>query len=207
MRQLRWSNHPDLFALPTAGDGSCALHAVVQAFHPSYQAGRNVDGSPVNRHAFVRAFRDELAEMLSKPSEGNSGPTWYERLSRGTLTEFAKATKGVEEVPDLSMNGFIAHLRSSEWLGQEIIEYVGSVLQIAIFILLEDRNGETRGLYSLGKDSDTYYKGTKAVIIVSHANDHFSTVGRRESDGGIRTFFDMDDPLIKEFLVELADSS
>lgn len=207
MRPLRWSNHPDLVVLPTAGDGSCALHAIVQAFHPSYQAGRNVDGSPVNRHAFVRMFRDELAEMLDKPSEGNSGPTWYERLSRGTLSDFSKATKGVDEVPDLSMAGFIAHLRSSEWLGQEIVEYVGSVLKIAIFVLLEDRNGVTRGLYSLGKDSDVYYKGVKAVIIVSHSNDHFSTVGRRESDGGVRTFFDMDDNLIKEFRQELAETS
>ncbi len=205
MRQLRWPSHPDLVMLPTAGDGSCALHAIVQAFHPEYQAGRNSDGTPVNRLAFVRAFRNELAELLDKPSEGEGSPIWYDRLARGDLVNIAKATKGLHDVPDLSKEGFAHHLRSSDWLGQEIVEYVGSVLGIGIFVLLEDPSGVTRGLYSLGKDNDIYFKGyTKAVVIMSHANKHFSTVGRREADGAVRTCFDMDDSLMREFLATLS---
>lgn len=206
MQPLRWNRHPELIVLPTAGDGSCALHAIVQGFHPSYQAGRNPDGTPVNRSAFVRALRNEMAEMLNKPSEGGDTTTWYDRLSRGNLEEFSKAIKGVDnEIPDLSREGFDRHLRSRAWLGQEIIEYVGSLLGIGIFVLHEDANGVTRGVYALGKESDLYFKGrAKAVIIVSHANKHLSTIGRREADGAVRTTFDIDDPLIVEFLKELA---
>jgi hypothetical protein len=163
----------------------------------------NEDGTPVNRQAFVRTFRDEMAEMLDKPSNGEGSPTWYERLSRGTLVEYAKATKGLEDVPDLTLEGFVKHLRSNEWLGQEIVEYVGNLLGISIFVLLEDPNGITRGLYSMGKDFDIYYQASKAVIIVSHQNRHLSTVGRREPNGDIRTFFDIDDPMIRGFIKEL----
>ncbi len=205
MLPLRWSRHPELVVLPTAGDGSCALHAIVQAFHPDYQAGRTVDGLPLNRSAFVRAFRDELAEMLDKPSAGEGSPTWYDRLSRGMLSEFARATKGVQDIPDLSREGFAKHLRSSAWLGQEIVEYVSRVLGIGVFVLFEDENRAPKGLYSLGKESDLYFSGySKAVVIISHANKHFSTVGRGEKDGSIRTCFDMDDDLMREFLQELA---
>lgn len=207
MQPLRWSLHPELVVLPTAGDGSCALHAVVQGFHADYQAGRNEDGTPVNRSEFVRVFRDELAEMLNKPSEGEGSLTWYDRLSRGTLEEFAKATKDAADVdtPDLSREGFARLLSSNSWLGQEIVEYVGSVVGIGIFVLLEDPSGITRGLYSLGKETSLYFGGRSlAVIIVSHANRHFSTVGRREQDGTVRTWFPMDDPLIKEFMTELS---
>lgn len=207
MQPLRWPSHPNLVVVPTAGDGSCSLHAIVQGFHPSYQAGRNPDGTPVNRGAFVRVFRNELAEMLDKPSGPEGSVSWYDRLSRGTLEEFARATKGVAgaDTPDLSRVGFARHLQSSAWLGQEIVEYVGSVLGIGIFILLEDGSGVTRGVYALGKESELYYQGrTKAVVIVSHANRHFSTIGRREDDGAIRTCFDMNDELISEFLKELS---
>lgn len=205
MLPLRWPRHSDLVVLPTAGDGSCALHAIVQAFHADYQAGRTSDGMPVNRGAFVRAFRNEMAEMLDKPSEGEGTPVWYDRLSRGRLEDYAEATKEIEDMPDLTRSGFAKHLRSSSWLGQEIVEYVGTLLGIAVFVLLEDETGTTRGIYSMGKESDLYYKGySKAVIIVSHANKHFSTVGRRESDGAIRTCFDMDDALLREFLQEMS---
>jgi hypothetical protein len=205
MQSLRWPKHSDLVVLPTAGDGSCALHAVIQGFDPVYQEGRNTDGTPVNRSSLVRVFRDEIAEMLDKPSDGEGSPTWYDRLSRGALEEYAKATKGVEDVPDLSREGFAKHLRSNAWLGQEIVEYVGSVVNIGIFVLLEDESRVIRGIYSLGKENEIYYKGyTKAVIIVSHANRHFSTVGRREMNGEVRTCFDMDDELVREFLQELS---
>lgn len=205
MRPLNWPRYSNLVVLPTAGDGSCALHAIVQAFHPDYQAGRNSDGTPVNRSMFVRKFRDELAEMLDKPSGEEGSPTWYERLSRGTLEDFASATKGVDDLPDLSKEGFAKHLLSKSWLGQEIVEYVGSVLGIGVFVLLEDASGATRGIYSMGKDNDLYFKGyTKAVVIVSHANEHFSTVGRREPSNDILTCFDMDDPMLRDFLKELS---
>lgn len=207
MQPLRWSRHPELVVLPTPGDGSCSLHAIVQGFHPDYQAGRNIDGTPVNRNEFVRAFRDELAEMLNKPVDENSSLTWYDRLSRGTLEDFATATKNAADIdtPDLSRQGFEQLLRSNTWLGQEIIEYVGSVLRIGVFVLLEDLSGNTRGLYSLGKESGIYFEGrTMSVIIVSHANRHYSTVGRRDPDGSVRTAFNMEDPLIKEFMLELS---
>jgi hypothetical protein len=207
MLRLRWKNHPNTFVvLPTVGDGSCALHAVVQGFHPGYQAGRNPDGTPINRASFIRELRSDLAEMLNKPSDGEGSLSWYDKLSRGKLEEFANAIKEVRdgETPDLTREGFAAHLRSNGWLGQEIMEYVGRVVGIAIFVLYEDATGETQGLYPLGKEDDLYYKGHNvAVIIVSHANKHFSTVGRLEEDSSIRTCFNIDDPLIQKFLTDL----
>ncbi len=105
------------------------------------------------------------------------------------------------------MEGFAHHLRSSAGLGQEIVEYVGTVLGIGVFVLLEEESGITRGIYAMG-DQDIYFKGySKAVIIVSHANRHFSTIGRREGDGAVRTCFDMDDTLIRDFLKEFAGVS
>jgi hypothetical protein len=211
MLPLRWNLHPELVVLPTAGDGSCALHAVVQGFHPAYQAGRNPDGTPVNRSLFIREFRNELAEMLNKPvtssSDATTATTWYDTLSRGKLGEFAEAIKDAREVhdlPDLTKEGFAKHLLSDEWLGQEIVEYLSNCLGVGIFVLLEDPSGITRGLYSMGKEKMLYFGNHRvAVIIVSHANKHFSTVGRKEKDGAVRTCFQMDDPLIREFLLQM----
>lgn len=207
MKPVRWDKHSNLVMIDTAGDGSCSLHSIVQAFHPGYQSGRYEDGTPFDRYSFVRGIRDELATNLSVPVNGTEGPTWYESLSRGTLEEYAKATKGIlgSETPDLSKKGFEKHLRSSAWLGHEIMEYCSRLFGIGIFILHEDNRGQVSGLYHMGKENDLYYQGfTKAVLILNHDNKHFSTCARKEHDGGLRTLFNMEDPMISDFLRELS---
>src|SRR6185437_16584269 len=98
MRNLNWDRYPSLISIPTAGDGSCALHAIIQSFHIPYQMGKYPDGNPVNRYEIVRAFRNELAEKLNRPADDSidssnqdsSPATWYDKLSRGGLEEYAK---------------------------------------------------------------------------------------------------------------------
>lgn len=200
MRNLSWNEYPSLVKIPTAGDGSCALHALVQAFHEPYQMGRYPDGNPVDRHEIVRAFRDELAVRLNKPIDGPGTPTWYDKLSRGGLEEYAKNTKNLNDFPDLSREGFEKHLKSSAWLGQEIIEYVSSLLGIGIIVIFSDHHGHYE-LNVIGKDADLIFEGRKRVVLMlNESNRHFSTIARREDDGSLRVFFDSSDEMIKKMI-------
>ncbi len=197
MRPLGWSRFPSLVSIPTAGDGSCALHAIVQAFDIPYQMGRYPDGSEVNRYEIVRAFRNELADKLNKPI-ADSMTTWYDKLSRGGLEDYAKNTKNLPDFPDLTREGFERHLRSRNWLGQEVVEYVSEILGIGIIIIYSDGRGRYE-LNVLGKDGDLFLNGKKKVVIIlNEYNKHYSTVGRKEAEGVIKTFFDSSDPSIKE---------
>lgn len=206
IRPLGWERFPSLIAIPTAGDGSCALHAIVQAFHTPYQMGKYPDGNTVNRYEFVRSFRNELADLLNQSVNGNEKTTWYDTLSRGEMEEYAKSTKNLGNFPDLSREGFEKHLRSSAWLGQEIIEYVSVCLGIGIIVLFTDGRGRYE-LNVIGRDADLVLENKKKVVIILNMNNtHFMTVGRREMDGSLRVFFDSSDTMIKEMSSEFVQS-
>lgn len=202
LKPLGWTRFSSLISIPTAGDGSCALHAIVQSFHVPYQMGRFPDGSPVDRYEIVRAFRNELADKLNKPIDGSEGITWYDKLSRGGMEEYAKNTKNIPDFPDLSREGFEKHLRSHTWLGQEVVEYVSEILKIGIIIIFSDGRGRYE-LNVLGKDGELLLDNKrKVVIIMNEHNHHYTTVGRKEAEGVLRTFFDASDSMVREMAAE-----
>jgi hypothetical protein len=216
-RRVESTKFPNLVSLPTLGDGSCFLHAVVQGFYKPYQTSRFDDGTVLDKCALVRELRNDLARMLAEPAKEEFQPvgggessngeesdngatkpakvTWYSILSRGQLTNLSKELHNVDDFPDLTLSGFTKHLLGNAPLGQEIHEYLSKILNIGI-IIFTDGN-----IYSGGKEYDMYYKGKKYfVLVMNKANVHFETGGFIQQDGSVKTLFKNDDAEVKDIL-------
>ena len=159
--------------LETIGDGSCFFHAILQAFNKTY-----IDSSDSEKKKMTQQFRKDLSNVLRDDNI-------YEQLSRGSLQEFSK------EYPPASLENMERDLRGRVWGDQRFLELVSTVLEIDIYIFYN----KIGNLYNTG-DHELYYKNRDSVVIINNNNFHFETIGLK-SENGIQTFFDKDDPIIK----------
>ena len=162
-----------LVKLQTIGDGSCFFHAILQAFNKTY-----IGSSFSEKKKMTQQLRRDLADVLSYDK-------MYFELSRGTLEEFSKA------YPPASIEAMEADLRGNVWGDQRFLELISTVLEIDIYIFYN----EIGKLYNTG-DPELYYKNRDSVVIMNNNNFHFETIGLK-TENGIQTFFDKDDPIIK----------
>lgn len=168
-----------LVKIPTIGDGSCFLHAIVQAISPLYNAMKD-DG----KRTIVRKIRQELSNLLS--SEKEDGKIWYEYLSRGNLEELS------DTFGDLKIEKMKHFLNSNGWFSHLYVELISEVFNIDIYII----DYRTSTLYNLG-DDELFYKGRDSVVIGYISENHFETLALLE-DGEKKTYFTTDCRLISK---------
>jgi hypothetical protein len=182
-------SYPGLMRFHTYTDGSCLVHALLNAFWKPYHSGL-LNGQPLHRKEFVRNLRTQMADLLRQPSiPGNpKSPINYDLLSNGALRELA------DSVPECSLEKMCAILDSNAFLGYVFIEFFSEKFNIDIYIL----DLKKMDVYIMGKGTDhLYYKGRNSVVI-GYIDNHFETLGIRTSEVNYDTFFDSESPFIRK---------
>ena len=197
---LRWSHGFEryrLIAIDTIGDGSCFFHALLNGFYLPYRL-QSLDGVYVNRQDLVRNLRNQLANRLGEPIDPlyPTGPTFYEKLSRGHLYELSQSWD------QYSLTNMQNLLRSHESVGNQYNEFVSDQLDKDIYIL----NAHSQDVQLLEDDPDLFYKHRESLILLYHPSPsvegvdmgvgHYELVGLQDGAGRVHTLFDPDHPLI-----------
>jgi hypothetical protein len=156
----------------TAGDGSCMLHAYMQASYEPYRTGIKY-GVAVERSVLARDFRDSLATKLEMVK--TSGKTVYETLANGNLAEFGQGSPDLYSLPAIKKQ-----LLSNEWLGDETLTLLEYILERNIYVY--DR------ATSAFKISDGIEQYDKAVVLYFDGG-HYETMSCLNNDGVESTHF------------------
>ena len=178
----------DFVALDTIGDGSCFLHAVLQAFNNEYRQ-RDLHG----RIQMVRELRIALSKVFDEKSKNNR--TFYQNLSRGEIEELSKIH------PQLRKDFMIKYLKSGNWINFYFLEYISELLDINIIIVSQ----KEKDFYYTG-DNEIYIKKRDSVFINYIDQAHFETLGVK-TPSGIRTLFPYDSEEVKKSLKKLKEKN
>ena len=165
------------------GDGNCFFHAVLQGYHPEYQAKSSVSF----RAPYARKMRTAVADVIGLRDPDAPVPvSFYADAGGGALAQLGSVDT------DYTLESIQALLRGNAYLGDEVYALVAHVLGVDIYVV---RATATTLLPSL---SVIYPHRPQWAVVINGTKVHYETVGVR-TPAGIQTAFLPDDP----FLVEL----
>lgn len=185
----------NMIAIHTIGDGSCLIHAILQAYHRPYVLGQ------IDRRDFVRELRRSLSQQLSEPadlivnnltSSSITVKTWYQIINRGGLT---KLSSDPGKVPDDIKQRMLLHnmqneLDSCQPLDNLYDDYLSKILNKNIFVI----DLHTKSVkYNI--DGDILLSPNRNCVVILDKNGHYETVGIKENDV-ISTYFHWNHPFI-----------
>jgi hypothetical protein len=183
MRRQAWRNFPfDTVLLATPADGNCLFHAICNAFYKSYRT-EMLDGKRVSRLEIVTKLRSEIALMLQEPDMVDPKKRRYDTLGGGSLKELGDS--GMQEY---TLAGMQTWLRSSSSMGDEIIPFIGELLDKNFYFL--DTN--TKDVYITAALPDI----PRNSIVMYYNGRHYDLCGIQENDATITTYFTEAHPFI-----------
>ena len=195
---LNWGNgefnYPGMVRIGTPPDGSCFFHAIASAYFLPYRRG-SIDGVPMDRYAFIRDLRYDLAIKLDEkvdPQNSNS-PIHYDLLSRGNLREFAG------DIQQYTLESMKRELNSDRSVDNVYNEFISNILEKDIYLL----DITTQDIYVTGDDFDILYKGRSSIVTLAIPG-HYELVGLQTSTG-IKSLFDADHPFIQSIKSRLRE--
>ena len=179
---------PMLVRILTIGDGSCLLHAIVNAYYLPYRTSTNKQDT---LHQLVQGLRKEMAMKLSMPdaAHGDGSLTYYQTINNGNLPEGCKA------VPEFSLDNMVKCLDSSQPLGTGYLDLISKLLNKDLYILSD----LTQDLYVTDELPYIFTGKRPSVIIYWDGVGHYELVALKNSQGTFDTHFKATNPLI-EFL-------
>tara|TARA_R110000824_G_scaffold136969_1_gene300999 strand:+ start:85 stop:651 length:567 start_codon:yes stop_codon:yes gene_type:complete len=166
--------------IPTVGDGSCFIHAVIQGFCPPYHKL-----SQKEKMLLAKSVRNDLALTLQ------DDPI-YKSLSRGEIEEISKNVK------EMSKQYMQAYLVSGHWINMSFIELISNIFDINIIIV----SNKTKDFYYSGDPEIYFKKRRESVFIYYYDNAHFETMAIETTDGH-KTLFDSKSQIVKESMKRL----
>ena len=179
-------------ALHTIGDGSCLIHAIVQAFYRPYIFNQ------IDRRQFVRDLRKALSDKLDQPVDGqkidSSGKKliWYDFINRGGLSKL-QSDPGVvpkELVERMKLINMKNELNSYTPLDNLYDDYISKLLNKNIFVI----DLHTMSVkYNI--DKEMLLDPQRPCVVILDKSGHYETVGIKEQ-GIISTYFSWDHPFI-----------
>ena len=181
--RLEWLNIPfEIFLIKTPEDGNCLFHAICNGFSKSYRK-QSVNVGFMSRNDIVTVFRRELASKLGEIHPSKRG-TRYELISNGNLKELGDSGR-----QEYTFNGLKSWLESNYPMGDEIVEYISSIIDINIYFL------DTR-------TQDVYNRKCLEIlnapcIVLFYNGGHYDLCGIMSKGGVMGTLFSYDDPFIK----------
>ena len=179
-------------SMSTIGDGSCLIHAVLQAFSSEYNKLNN----PFSKSLLAREVRFHLSEVLDLPvsfnkkdfSIGGKIKSVYQGLSRGELEEISK------EVPDASLQNMKNQLNSYNFLTFYYVELLSEIFDINIIFISQ----KEKDFYYSG-DFDLLIKKNRDSIFINYIDQaHYETI---KVNG--KTLFGYDEKIIKDCFKKL----
>lgn len=182
-------NGREFLVMDTIGDGSCLIHAVLQASYPQYNE---------DPETLVRDFRDHLAIFLAEkptlPSKATRDDliawgkdhgikipkNWkkaqmIERLSEPTQFDliFGSEWSPSPEYPFIpSLQGMQELYRSEEFLGEETMKLLSVLLDVRIMVFAHNDAGEVQRIFHVGSKDHP-------VVLLYNSNQHFETMAVR----------------------------
>lgn len=165
--------------IPTIGDGSCLLHALLYCC-----SGEYIKKDRKERMKMVRELRIDLANILDFKIIDDK--TIYQTLSRGELEEISK---NVKEVDKKYMQ---RHLKSPAWLTASYIELLSLMFNINIIFI----SFNTKKIYKTG-DKELLFQDRNTIFINYIEQGHFESLGIM-TDDGMKTYFSKNSPIVKE---------
>ncbi len=167
--------------IPTLGDGSCFLHAVLRCIWLEYK-----DLSTFEKMRTVSKVRQELSDMIDRKE--SDGTSYYDRLSRGELKDLSKSFTSTQ------LGEMKRFLKSREYFTHLYLEFISEVFEIDIYII----DYKTMDLYNSG-DNELLYKGRNSIIIgYDEKGSHFEALEIQVRPGKFETFFEPDSNIIKD---------
>lgn len=167
----------DIYRIGVIGDGSCFFHSYLKGFDKAYQDIKNIN----MRKNYVRDFRNGLADTLS--SLHDSGKTWYDVIL-APLFEELKISQGNY----YTLDNLESLLRSNNDMGDEVYQYVATLIGVAIIVLIYGSSGEIIPLIKTQND------GTVPIVIIIGDNLHYELVAVKRN-GLFQTYFTPGDPM------------
>lgn len=164
--------------IPTIGDGSCLLHAILGCCNKKYKESNDNE----KRH-IVRQLRHDLAELLEVKVNDT---TFYQTLSRGQIEEIS------EHIEDVKIDHMKSYLKSNKWLNYTFIEYFSTVFDVNIIFISNNK------IYRLG-DEELLIKKRDTIFIHYIDQCHFESLGIN-TPLGIKTLFHFDNNIMKYFI-------
>ena len=161
----------DLVCIGILGDGSCFLHCILKALYGQEYLNYSVE----QRLVFAKQIRQILGNNLTIDV--------YTKLGNGNIASLYDYTT------------FKNHLMSSNWIGDESIEYISNTFDVDILIVTSD------GLYNIGYN-DLLIKCRPTIIVNYVENKHYELIGM-EKDGNIQIKFKSDDVIVKRLKKEI----
>lgn len=186
---LKWTggfDYPGMVRIRTGEDGSCFFHAILQCFFQPYRS-EMLDGKPISRSQITTNFRQDLADSLSKPADGISGPTHYDKLANGRLRSYVE-----DNMPEYTIENMEKELRSRSAVGQLYHEYLSEMVRKDIYIL----DGHLQDITIYGPDAEKLLYKNRESIVLLFKDGHYESVGVKEN-GIIITHFKVTNEFIK----------
>lgn len=164
----------DLVKYEVPLDNNCFFHSLMLSFDRNYRTMSD----PTTRFNLVMAIRKYIAEQL---------PTYYDRLSRGQLAEYAS------NVPGYRIDQLKNKIQNRECVGLEVMELTSIILDINIIILDIGK----KDVYMTGDYELLHKRGNSYVILLYDENRvHYELVGLK-TPNGVVTYFNEGHTLIK----------
>lgn len=177
--------HIGIVKISTLGDGSCFFHSVLRGFNRTYISA----STWAERQKLVMSVRYMAADMLDEKTD--TGKTYYELLSRGTLTEFSK------QYPGASLRYMQKELKSSAPVDNIYQELISNALGLDIYFIDITR----QDVYITSSDYDLLYKQRPSIVIAILQSSyikigHYDILGIRDKNGDVHTLLHPSDPFI-----------
>jgi len=172
----------DFKPLETIGDGSCLVHAILQAFSKEY----NNFKSDIEKIKLVKQVRFHLSEILELKIEGNKNI--YQYLSRGELQDLGKI------IPEAKLEYMKRYLNSNNFLTLQYVELLSEIFDINIIFISE----KEKDIYHSG-DNQLLFKKDRETIFVNYIEQtHFETI---QING--KTLFEKKDKVLLDVIKKL----
>lgn len=155
-------------------DGSCYIHGILRAFSASYRKL-----STPEKQSWMVQLRSDMSKNYTREIHDSIGNGFFKETQNPAYTY-----ENVKEA--LSKTTF--------WITQELMEFIGDQLETNIYIL----RGIDAEPYKFGYTNSHVKPGRKNIVLYWINENHYETIGYMENQDTARTVFADDHPLIVE---------
>jgi hypothetical protein len=146
----------------TTGDGSCLIHAILQAFSVEYN---NLKSNHL-KSRLAKEVRFHLANILDLKVPDNDNKLVYQLLSRGELENISK------EVPEANKEYMKKYLNSNNFLTFHYVELLSEIFDLNIIFISE----KEKDIYHTG-DNNLLFKDNRDTIFINYIDQiHYETI-------------------------------
>jgi len=146
--------------LNTIGDGSCLIHAILQAFNKQYN---NLENN-MQKMKLVKEVRFHLSEILDLPVPEKNNTNVYNLLSRGELLDIS------EHIEEVDLDYMKEYLNSNNFLEFQYIELLSEIFDINIVFI------SNKKIYHCG-DNELLFRDDRDIVLINYIQDiHFETI-------------------------------